>query len=175
MSVRVPLDNIHAGVTLGGGVDLGLDDINLGGGVDLGLDNINLGGSVDVGLDNINLGGSVDVGLDNINLGGGVDLDLGLDDIRLKELPTVKVEAAIKELPLVRSDSKVDLGLDNIRIREFPALKLELALKPLRLHLPLNYKFCIEVLGIPIFKFALCGEGMAIAEDYVPRETETCR
>lgn len=140
-------------------------------------------GNIDVGLD-ADFSGGVDIGLDavasalttgvkaGVSVSGG--LDVGLDDIRLRELATLKVEASVKELPLIRTDSKVDLGLDDIRIRELPELKLELGFRPIRVHLPLNYSFCIELFGFRLFRFSLCGEGMAIAEDFKAHATERC-
>jgi hypothetical protein len=159
---------------------------------DINLDNVNvdltLGGTVDVGLDTLMTGIKADIGLGNVGvkLEGGVKVDAGLDNIQIKdlpvlraeasikELPVIRAEASIKEIPVIRTDSKVDLGLDDIRIRELPPFKLELAFRPVRVHLPLNYTFCIEVLGIRLFKFSLCGEGMAVAEDYQPHPTERC-
>jgi hypothetical protein len=144
MSARINLGNIHAGITLGGGVDLGLDDVN------------------------------VDA---DANVSGA--LDLGLDDIRVRELAPVRADAAVsvavKELPVIRTDSNVDLGLDDIRIRELAPVRVELSMRPLRVTLPLSYKFCIELFGIPLLKFSLCGQGMAIAEEYQAREAEKCR
>ena len=155
-----------------------MSDVDLGN-IDVGLD-ADFSGGVDIGLDAVanalttgirataTVAGGLDIGLANVNA------DLGLDDIRLRELATIKLEAAIKELPLIRTDSKVDLGLDDIRIRELPELKLELGFRPIRVHLPLNYSFCVELFGFRLFKFSVCGEGMAIAEDYKAHATEVC-
>jgi hypothetical protein len=162
--------------------------------------------SADINLDNINvdlaLSGAADFGLDAVagalaNLGvearGGLDLDVGLDDVRITELATIRAEASIKEIAPINTNStvdlglddvkvdlgldnvKVDLGLDDIRIRELPPIRFELSFRPIRVHLPLNYSFCLELLGVRLFKFSVCGEGMAIGEDYQPRETERCR
>ena len=163
MSTDVNLADIHAGLTLGGAADFGLDEIAnaLTSGVNA---------TVGLGLDRIGVtvGGTIDVGL------GDVNADLGLDNIRLKELPVVRLEASIKELPVIRTDSKVDLGLDNVRIAELPTIRFELSFRPIRVHLPLNYQFCLEVFGKRWFKFSVCGEGMAITEDYKPHATERC-
>lgn len=151
----------------------------------------------DIPLDNINidldLGGSLElnVGLDTIanalTTGIKAGVDVGLNDIRLRELPPVRlqaavtelapvqVQAAITELPVVRTDSKVDLGLD-VRVRELPPVRLELTFssKPMRVHLPLNYSFCIQLFGIRLFSFSIQGEGMVVTEEYVARATERC-
>jgi hypothetical protein len=157
MSANVNLNNIRARLTFGGLLDIGLDAI---------AQALRDGIRADVGLSNV----KADVGLSNIR----ADANIGLNDIRLRELPIVRVEASIKELPLIRSDSKVDLGLDNIRIQELPPIQLELAIRPTRVHLPLSYSFGIELFGFRLFKLSLCGEGMVITEDYEARETERC-
>lgn len=161
MSTDVNLSNIDVDLTLGGTVDFGLDAI---------ASVLSTGVNVDAGLGaiGVTVGGTLDAGL------GGISADLGLDDIRLKELPVVRVQAAVTELPLIRTDSKLDLGLDNIRIQELPTIRFELSLRPIRVHLPLSYQFCIEIFGKRLFKFSVCGEGMAITEDYKPHATERC-
>lgn len=155
MSANLNLNNINARFTFGGLLDLGLDAI---------AQVLRDGVKADVGLSNI----KADVGLGAIH----ADASIGLNDIRLRELPIVRAEVSIKELPLIRSDSKLDLGLDDIRIRELPPI--ELALRPTRVHLPLSYSFGIELFGFRLFKLSLCGEGMVITENYVPREAERC-
>jgi hypothetical protein len=163
MSANINLSNIGVTLDLQGSVDIGLDDINatVQGGVDIGLDDIanalTQGVKADVGLDKIGItvGGGLDVGL------GHVKADLGLNDIRIKEVAPIQ--------------AKVDLGLDNIRIRELPPIKIELSLKPIRIHLPVNFIFCFELFGIRLFKFSICGEGMTVAEDYAPHATERCQ
>lgn len=171
--ISIPWENIRATLTLAGGnSDIGVDltgtDIAVG---------ATLGGTVGA-----NLGGTV-----GANLSGGVAVDVGLDDVRIKELPKIETDSSIsvKELPKIETDStisvkelpkiEVDLGLDNIRIAEFPPLQLELGFRPFRLHLPVNFKFCLEVLGVTLFKFSVCGEGMAIGEDNQPRQAEQCK
>jgi hypothetical protein len=139
---------------------------------------------------NFDLGGggtSVDIGIDELAtaLTTGVTVKAGLENIRIKELVTsvdakisqlvpIEVKAAITELPKIVTDSKVDLGLDNIRIAEFPPIQLELAVRPVRVHLPLNYTFSVELFGIKLFRFSICGEGMVVSEDYKPHATERC-
>lgn len=163
MSADINLDNINVDLDLSGAADLGLDAI-------AGALTSGVNATVGLGLDNISVQvqGGVDVGL------GNVRADLGLDDIRLKELPTVRVEASVKELPVIRTDSQVDLGLDNIRIQELPPFRFDFAFRPIRIHLPLNYSFCIELFGFRLFKFSVCGEGMVVTEDFQPHETERC-
>ena len=163
MSADINLDNINVDLDLSGSADLGLDAI-----AQALTEGVNA--SVDVGLDDIDakLQGSVDLGLDDVRA------DVGLDDIRIKELPAVRVEASVKELPVIRTDSKVDLGLDDIRIQELPPFRFDFALRPIRVHLPLNYSFCVELFGIRLFKFSVCGEGMVVTEDYHPRDAERC-
>jgi hypothetical protein len=158
--------------------DIPLDDINLDlnaivdGNLAL---NANLAGGATI---NANLGGatSVDVGLDTLaaalTTGVRASVAVGLDNIRLQELPPVRLQAAL-DLPLVRTDSKIDAGLDNIRIREFP-LNIELAMKPARFHLPVNFRFCLRILGIRLVDFTIQGEGMAVVEGYKARATERC-
>ncbi|HEX2675433.1 MAG TPA: hypothetical protein VHM19_02305 [Polyangiales bacterium] len=152
MSADINLDNINVDFTLWGGADIGLDDIanalTTGVKVDAGLDKIKADAKVDVGLDKIKADAKVDAGLDNIKANAKVDA--GLDNI------------------------KADLGLDNIRIQELPPIHFELAMRPTRVHLPLNYTFCVELFGVKLFKFSVCGEGMCVTEDYVPRATESC-
>jgi hypothetical protein len=112
-----------------------------------------------------------------VSVAGAVDV--GADDIRVKELPlvrldTIRVEAAIKEIPKITIDSTVALGLDNIRIKELPKVELEFNLKPTRAHYPSHYKFCGSLFGLEIFSFSVCGESMAIVEPYLPHATEMC-
>ena len=129
-------------VTLAGGLDVGLDNVN----VDMGLDNVN----VDMGLDNIN----VDMGLDNINADLGLDainatVDAGLDKIN------AKIDAGLDNI-------KLDMGLNNINaclnfgIKEIPSV---------RVHLPTKYEFGIKVIGLKIFSFFINGKSMLVTED----------
>lgn len=160
----------------------------MSGGIDLDLSKVGLklDGGVNVGLGDIakvldsGVHATADIGLGAVAnvLGTGVNanVDAGLDDIRIREIGPIRADVGITELPVIRTDSKaeVDLGLDDIRIRELAPVRFELSLKPLRVHLPLNYSFSIELFGVRVFKFSLCGEGMVITEDYHPRATERC-
>jgi hypothetical protein len=150
MSADIHLDNIHAAIGLSGALDFHLDDI---------AQALTTGVKISAGLDNIRV-----TELPEVRVSAAVT-----------QLPEVRVSAAITELPVIRTDSKIDAGLDNIRIQELPPIKLEFSFRPIRIHLPLNYSFSIELLGFRLFKFSLCGEGMAITEDYQPHTTESCR
>jgi hypothetical protein len=94
-------------------------------------------------------------------------LDLGLDDIRIKEIPTVEL----------KTFSRLRMGLDDIRIKELPKIDLgvTIAMKPTRIHLPLHLRFCLSSMGMELLAFSICGEGMVVIEDYVPHRTELCR
>jgi hypothetical protein len=121
-----------------------------------------------------------------INTSSSVALNAGLDDIRIATQPiqtTSSVDAGLDNIrlnnvaPITTSstlNAQVDLGLDDIRIRELAPVRIELSFKAFRFHLPLNYQFNIDLFGVPVFRFSLCGEGMAIGEDYVPKDTERC-
>ena len=134
-------------------------------------------------------GTSVELGIDEAAtsianaLTTGVTVKAGLDNIAIKELKAsleakitqlVPIDLKITELPKIVTDSKIDLGLDDIRIAELPPLQLELGVRPVRVHLPLNYTFCLELFGVRLFKFSICGEGMVVSEDYKPHATERC-
>lgn len=105
-----------------------------------------------------------------ITFTGGVDLGLeelkemkiyaGLDNIRINNIPTITVDA----------------GLDDIRITQLPKIELDtrLSLKPTRVHLPVNYRLSIGLLGYELLGIALCGEGMVITEDYQKHIAEEC-
>jgi hypothetical protein len=160
----VSLSNISASLTLGGSADLSIDDITLGGSVGLGLNDIRLNA-----LPQVN---AAITALPNIVTNSAVNA-------AITQLPEIRTEstlsAGITQLPEIKTDSKVDLGLDNIRIQELPPIRVELTARPFRLHLPLSFKFCLEVLGVKLLEFSICGEGMAIGEDYHPRRTEECK
>lgn len=110
------------------------------------------------------------------SIGGSLDLDL--DEIRIKEIPTIRMESTLKgdsKNPVImHSDSKVDLGLDNIQITKLPQINLQLSAKPTRVHFPVNYKLSFGTLGIEFFSMNVCGESMVVIEDYFPHATEEC-
>jgi hypothetical protein len=105
-------------------------------------------------------------------------LDVGLDDIRIKELPTITLDtnSTLNSTSTLTSSSTVDLGLDNIRIRELPAidLRLQTSMKPARLHFPVNVKFAVCTLGSELLSFTICGESMVVIEDFTRHRTEEC-
>jgi hypothetical protein len=39
----------------------------------------------------------------------------------------------------------------------------------------LSFKFRLEVLGVRLLELSVCGEGMAIGEDYQARKAEQCK
>jgi hypothetical protein len=112
----------------------------------------------------------------NSKMSGSLDLDL--DEIRIKEIPTIRMESTLKgdtAHPVVmKSDSNVDLGLDNIQITRLPQINLQVAVKPTRVHFPVNYKLSLGSMGMELFSLNLCGESMMVIEDYVPHATEEC-
>jgi len=89
----------------------------------------------------------------DLNLSGGVgvdldgDLDVGLDEIRILELPTI----------------------------EIAPLFLELGFRPTRVHFPVHLDFCFRLCGFDLMSLSVCGEAMTIIEDYHPHRTERCR
>jgi hypothetical protein len=149
MSVEIPLDNIRVALGLAGNVDFDLDQI----------------------ASALTSGVKADVTLGTVN----ANIKAGLDDIRIKEIDKIEVEAKTDSKLEAKTDSKVDAGLDNIRITELPPIQLELSMRPIRIHLPLNYSFCFEFLGKKLFKLSFHGEGMVVTEDYTARPTEGCR
>jgi hypothetical protein len=127
--------------------------------------------SADINLDNINvdldLSGSADIGLDEIaaalaNVGVGVTVGGALD----VGLANINANANV--------NANANIGLNDIRINSLPKIQLEFSMRPLRVHLPLHYTFCIELFGIQLFKFSLCGEGMVVTEDFQPHPSERC-
>jgi hypothetical protein len=90
-------------------------------------------------------------------------VDADLDNIHIKELPTINlgdVNLRLKEIPEIKTVSRVDVA-----IKEIPDT---------RVHLPANYHVGLSVLGICLVKISLCGEGQIITEKYVPRRMELC-
>src|SRR5262245_20872716 len=106
-----------------------------------------------------------------MNVGGA--LDMGLDDIRIKEVPTIELK---RPSPL-NSSNTLDLGPDDIHIKDLPKidLRVEIAMKPTRVHFPVHLHFCLSTLGMELLAFSVCGESMVVIEDYVPHKTEICR
>ena len=107
-------------------------------------------------------------------------MDMGLDEIRIKELPKIELGKIVTDSKLtsesrLTSDSKVDMGLDDIRIRELPKIQIEASMKPTRIHFPVNLKFGLCTMGTELVSFTVCGESMTVIEDYVPHHSEHCR
>lgn len=86
---------------------------------------------------------------------------------------TIVTDSTLKSDSNLNTDSKVDLNL-KVAITELPKIKLEFGLDNMRIHLPTHYQFCFSLLGLEVFKFALCGESMVGIEPYVPHKTEKC-
>ena len=105
----------------------------------------------------------------------GGSLDTGLDEVRIKELPVLRLESSVKELPTITTESTVDLGLDDIRVKELPKVEIEWGVKPTRVHFPGHYKLCGSLFGVEVFSLSVCGESMLVTEPYSPHRTETCR
>jgi hypothetical protein len=128
------------------------------------------------------MGKDVDVGIPQpfvtiSSMNGALDLDL--DEIRIKEIPVIRMDNTIKgdsNNPVVlNSNNTVDLGLDNIQITKLPQINLQLSTKPTRVHFPVNYKLGFGTMGMEIFSMNLCGESMVVIEDYIPHSTEECK
>ena len=105
-------------------------------------------------------------------------LDVGLDDIQIKQLPVITLNSTsdLTSKSQLTSTSTVDLGLDDIRIKELPQIDLHVqtSMKPTRIHFPINIKLAICGMGNELLSFSLCGESMVVVEDYVPHRTEEC-
>lgn len=150
--------------------------------------------SADVPLDNIkvkelptiDLSGDLDLDLDNIRIQQLPPINLGITElpdihIGITELPDVNVNAnlSVDELPSIdvktnsflETDNRVELGL---KVLALPQIDLQLGLRPMRLHLPLNFRFCLTLFGCRVFELQTSGEGMLVTEDYHPRKAEQC-
>jgi hypothetical protein len=128
----------------------------------------------------LTLAGGVDLGLEELK---DMKLNAGLDNIKINNIPKITVDAGLSDIRLkefpnnpLKTDSKVDMGLDDIRITQLPKIELEaqFSIKPTRVHLPMNYRLSIGVMGYELLGFAFCGEGMVITEDYHEHVTEKC-
>ena len=77
-------------------------------------------------------------------------------NVAVTEMPTIKTELSIKEIPQV-----------NFALKELPEI---------RVHYPAHYQLGFSLFGLPIWSISLCGETQAINEKYIPRRTEiTCK
>lgn len=135
----------------------------------------------DIVLDlDLDLAGEVDVGLDSIQLGVTA---LPPVAIGVTELPDLNLSVAVEALPVLRVESDSDLRTDSevrtnnvldLRISELPQIDLQLSLRPIRIHFPLNFRFCLTILGCRVLDLHSCGEAMVVTEDYLPLRTEQC-
>lgn len=172
MSVDVALDNIRIKelptLQFGGGVDLDLNDIR-----------INALPPINVGITQI---APINFGVTNLpdfNLNANVAVDKlppihVITDSKLATTSTLKSDSTLQTDSTLKTDNKVDLALE-VKIKELPRIDLQFGLRPMRFHFPLNYRFCLKLLGIKVFEFETCGEGMVIAEDYKARVAEECK
>jgi hypothetical protein len=113
--------------------------------------------------------------------GETIRVDADLDNIHVKEIPRIYVEAladtkvAVTEMPRIEFAVK-ELPRIEFGVKELP--QIEVALKEIpsvRAHVPSHYDLGLTVLGLEILRFSLCGETQVITEKYVPRRAETCR
>lgn len=131
-----------------------------------------IGGALDLDLDNITLKGDAD---NPVEMRSSSTVDLGLDINNIPTIRMENTLKGDSENPVeMKSSSTVDLGLDNIRITELPQINLQLSSKPTRVHFPVNYKLSFGMLGIEFFSMNVCGESMVVIEDYFPHVTEEC-
>lgn len=93
----------------------------------------------------------------------GIDLGLDLD---ISGIPTsytlaARLEPLSMSLDLAPVEIKpVDFSL---RVKEIPSV---------RVHLPLDYRLGLSVLGLDLLCLRLCGQGQVITEPYVPNPCE---
>jgi|SwirhisoilCB3_FD_contig_31_7711613_length_584_multi_3_in_0_out_0_1 hypothetical protein len=128
----------------------------------------------------VTLAGGADMDLDNIHIKELPTVTLsmqGLDNIRIKELPKVESSLAVTQLPKVDASlavtqlPKIDASL---AITQLPKIDADIGLKPTRIHMPMHTQICLSFLGINLLKLSICGENMMIAEPYVPHRAERC-
>jgi hypothetical protein len=115
--------------------------------------------------------------------GETIRVDADLDNIHVKELPKIfldaetrsdvkvsvekmpRIEFAVKELPRVEFSVK-ELPTVNFALKEIPSV---------RAHVPSHYDYGLCVFGLEVLRFSLCGETQVITEKYIPRAAEECR
>ena len=105
--------------------------------------------------------------------GETIRVDADLDDIHIKEVPKIFLDAetrsdfkiSVKELPRIEFGVK-EIPTINFALKEIPSV---------RAHLPSHYDYGLCVFGIEVLRFSLCGETQVITEKYIPREPELCR
>jgi hypothetical protein len=139
--------------------------------------NSSVSGSLDVGLDEIRLKElapiNVNANIGKLSLEGNGTLGLNVT-ASVKDIPPLRVEASVLELPVIRTDSRLDAGLNDIRIRELPKLQLELGVKPMCVSFPFNYHFGISIFGCQLFKFSFCGESRLVVQDECTEPMPEC-
>lgn len=121
------------------------------------------------------LSGGVDLGVEELK---DMKLNAGLDNIKINNIPKITVDAGLSDIRVKEFPDKplkTDSNLD-IRITQLPKIELDaqFSVKPTRVHLPMNYKLSIGVMGYELLGFAFCGEGMIITEEYQKHTTERC-
>jgi hypothetical protein len=122
---------------------------------------------------NFTLTGGVDLGLEELK---DMKLNAGLDNIKINNIPKITVDVGLSDIR-VKEFPKDPLKTDsNIRITQLPKIELDaqFSVKPTRVHLPMDYRLSIGVMGYELLGFAFCGEGMVIAEEYKKHVTEGC-
>jgi len=129
-------------------------------------------------LPDINLGVTT---LPEIKIGLTELPDININPIELNtsstllSLSTVKTDSTVTTESTIKSDSQ--LNTDNkieLAVTELPQIDIQLGFRPVRVHIPINYKFGFTLFGYKIFEFNTCGEGMIIAEDFKTKATEHC-
>ncbi len=110
--------------------------------------------------------------------------DVGMSNVRVKEIPVLDSNIRIKEIPKMEINSEATLNSDNtIRIKEIPEIhtnsKTDSVIRikeipDVRTHLPAHYNIGIKILGFEIASFSLCGESQVITEKYKPNTYERC-
>lgn len=131
-----------------------------------------------------------------------VDVDVGLDNIRVKELPTItlsKITAGLDALEIKKLTAAVDpltinplsigitkiphvqIGLDPIEVKPLTVnlgpIELNLAIKEIpsvRVHLPAHFGLGLSILGHEVLSARVAGEAQVITEPYEPNACEHC-
>lgn len=115
--------------------------------------------------------------------GSTVRVDADLDNIRVKELPRIQLEAdtksevdiSVKDLPRIEFAVK-EMPAFEFAVKELPTVNFALTEIPsVRAHVPSHYDYGLCLFGLEVLRFSLCGETQVITEKYVPRAPEECR
>jgi hypothetical protein len=101
----------------------------------------------------------INVGVSKINI--------GLDQIDLKLEPITITPLELKIDPLDIKLEPLDIKVEpldmSFRIKELPSM---------RVHFPVDYRFCVALLGTELMSLSICGQGQVITEPYVPNPCE---